>query len=64
MSLVWDGSYRLLFVDSVAVAEDTQDGLQSTGGGLYIAYGDPMQPSTFFSGLVDEVHIYKRTVRP
>ena len=64
IGLVWDGSYRTLFVDSVAVAEGTQDGLQSTDGGLYIGCGNPLQPGTFFSGLIDDVRIYNRAVSP
>jgi hypothetical protein len=64
IGLVWDGSFRTLYVDDIAVAEDTQDGLQSTSGGLYFGCSDPMQPNTFFSGLIDDVRIYNRAVSP
>jgi hypothetical protein len=64
IGLVWDGSYRMLYVDGVVVAEDTQDGMVNKGNGFYIGCGEDMQPGTFFSGLIDEVRIYNRAVRP
>jgi polyhydroxybutyrate depolymerase len=36
IGFVWDGSYRTLYVDSIAVAQDTQDNLGGSVGGLYI----------------------------
>jgi N-acetylneuraminic acid mutarotase len=64
IGLVWDGSNRILCVDDAIVAQDTQDGLDSTGNGLYIGCGDTLQPDTFFSGLIDDVRIYNRAVSP
>jgi len=64
IGIIWDSYYRTIYVDSVAVAEDTQDGLKSSSGSLYIGCGDPLQPETFFSGLIDDVRIYKRAVKP
>jgi len=64
IGLVWDGSQRMLCVDGVTVAEDTQDGLDASGGGLYIGTGKAMQPGTYFSGLIDDVRIYNRVVSP
>ncbi len=64
ISLVWDGSYRTLYVDGIAVAEDIHDDLDNPGKGLYIGTGDPMAPDTFFSGLIDDVRIYNRAVKP
>jgi hypothetical protein len=64
IGFVWDGVYRMLYVDGVVVAEDTQNGLESRANGLYIGCGDPMKPSTFFSGLIDDVRIYNRAVSP
>jgi hypothetical protein len=61
---VWDGSYRTLYVDGVAVAEDTQDSLQGSDSGLYIGCGKAMEPGTFWSGLIDDVCIYNRAVVP
>jgi hypothetical protein len=58
IGLVWDDSHRMLFIDGVMVAEDTQDGLEGSVNGLYIGAGKLMQPGTFFSGLIDDVRIY------
>jgi len=58
IGLVWDGSYRMLYVDGIAVAEDTQDGLEGSGNGLYIGTGKVMQPGTYFLGMIDDVRIY------
>jgi serine/threonine protein kinase len=64
IGLVWDGSRRMLYVDGVVAAEDTQSALPNSGNGLYIGTGKNMEPGTFFSGLIDDVRIYKRAVRP
>jgi hypothetical protein len=64
IGLVWDGSHRTLCVDGVAVAEDTQSGLEASVGGLYIGVGKNYAAGTFFSGLIDDVRIYNRAVRP
>jgi len=64
IGLVWDGSNRTLYVDSVAVAQDVQDSLVSSYNGLYIGAGKAMEPGTYFSGLIDDVRIYNRVVSP
>ena len=64
IGFVWDGSYRTLYVDDIAVAEDTQDSLEYSDGGLYLGCGKAMEPGTFWSGLIDDVRIYNRAVRP
>ena len=64
IGLVWDGALRTLYVDGIPVAEDMQDGLESTGSGFYIGAVDVMAPGTFFSGLIDDVRIYNRAVKP
>jgi len=64
IGLVWDGSHRILYVDSVIVAEDTQDGLAGSENGLNIGGGKMTQPGAFFSGLIDDVRIYSRVVSP
>jgi hypothetical protein len=56
--------YRTLYVDGVAVAEDTQDRLENPGSGFYIGTGKAMAPGTYFSGLIDDVRIYNRAVSP
>jgi hypothetical protein len=64
IGLVWNGVYRTLYVDDIPVAEDTQSNLEGSKNGLYIGCGDPMQPETFFSGLIDDVRVYNRAVKP
>ncbi|MGB2865299.1 MAG: LamG-like jellyroll fold domain-containing protein [Sedimentisphaerales bacterium] len=64
IGFVWDGSNRTLYVDSVAVAQDVQDSLESSSNGLYIGTGKAMAPGTYFSGLIDDVRIYNRAVSP
>jgi N-acetylneuraminic acid mutarotase len=64
IGLAWDGSYRMLYVDGVVVAEDVQDGLVNKGNGFYIGCGKDMQSGTYFSGLIDDVRIYSRAVHP
>ncbi len=64
IGLVWDGSYRTLYVDDEPVAEDTQNGLRSVYSDLAIGAGKDLAPGTFWSGLIDEVRIYNRVVKP
>jgi len=64
IGFVWDGSYRRLYVDGLVVAEDLQDNLDISINGLYLGAGKAMEPGTFWSGLIDDVRIYNRAVRP
>jgi hypothetical protein len=64
IGLVWDGSNRTLYIDGIAIAHDTQDGLTGSDSGLYIGCGKSMEVGSFFSGLIDDVRIYNRAVRP
>ena len=64
IGLVWDGSHRTLCVDGFVAAEDTQTGLEATGGGMYIGVGKDYAAGTFFSGLIDDIRIYNRPVKP
>ncbi len=64
IGLVWDGSYRTLYVDDIAVAEDEQTNLAASENGLYIGAGTAMEPGSFWSGLIDDVRIYNRAVSP
>jgi len=64
LGFVWDGLYRSLYVDDILAAEDTQDGLESSNGGMYIGTGKAMQAGTFFSGLIDDIRIYNRAIIP
>jgi len=64
IGLVWDGSYRTLYVDDIAVAEDTQANLEGSDNGLYIGTGKAKEPGTLWSGLIDDVRIYGRAISP
>ncbi|MHC4071953.1 MAG: LamG-like jellyroll fold domain-containing protein [Planctomycetota bacterium] len=64
IGFVWDGSNRILYVDDVEVARDTATNLEFAVGGLYIGTGNAVQSGTFFSGLIDDVRIYNRAVKP
>jgi len=60
VSLVWGGAYRYLYVDGAEAARDTatQPGLDGSTGGLFFGVGSALAPSTFFSGLIDEIRVY------
>jgi Tol biopolymer transport system component len=60
IGLVWDGSNRIFYVDDVEVARDKQANLADSAGGLHIGAGATLAPSSFWSGLIDDVRIYKR----
>ena len=64
IGLVWDGSNRILYVDDVEVARDTPGGLNSSTGTLTIGAASTPAPGTFWSGLIDDVRIYNRAVKP
>jgi len=64
VGLIWDGTTRTLCVDGVAVGEDTQSNLKSAYGDLNIGCGTNLAPGSFWSGLVDDVRIYNRVIKP
>jgi hypothetical protein len=64
IGFVWDGLSRMLYVDDILVAEDTQNNLSSSLGGLNIGCGSNLTAGTFWSGLIDDIRIYNRAVRP
>jgi hypothetical protein len=64
IGFVWDSSHRMLCVDGVVVAEDTQPTLEGSQMGLYIGVDKNYTTGTFFSGLIDDVRIYNRAVHP
>jgi len=65
VGLEWDGERRHLYVDGEAVAAD-EVALPSFDrtGWLNIGTGKDSEPGSFWSGLIDEVRIYERVVRP
>jgi len=64
VGFVWDGSYRALYVDGVEVAKDemVMAPLQSSDGSLYIGVDKNVDPSSFFSGMLDDIRIYNRAL--
>ena len=64
VGLVWDGLNRILYVDDVVVAEDTLPNLASADGSLVIGTSSGLEQGTFWSGLIDDVRIYNRAVKP
>ncbi len=62
IGFVRDGSDRILYVDGVEVARDTAAGLESSEGGLIIGAASPLESGSFFSGLIDDVHIYDKAL--
>ncbi len=64
IGFTWDGSDRVLCVDDVEVARDTHAGLAPAIGGLHIGADNALSPGGFWSGLIDDVRIYNRAVKP
>ena len=64
VGLAWDGTNRVLYVDDIAVASDTQTELEYSTMGLNIGCGPNETSGTFWSGLIDDVRIYNRAVTP
>jgi hypothetical protein len=64
IGFVWDGANRILYVDDIEVARDTQTSLAGSAGGLYVGADSALSAGTFWSGLIDDVRIYNRAVEP
>ncbi len=64
VGLVWDGKTRFLYVDDAEVGRDTPSNLAASARGLYIGAGSTLAMGTFWSGLIDDVRIYDRAVKP
>jgi Tol biopolymer transport system component len=62
IALVWDGADRILYVDGKEVARDPQPDLSVADGKCIIGAGS--KTGTGWSGLIDDVRIYSRVVRP
>jgi hypothetical protein len=60
VGFVWDGSYRVLYVDGIEVAKDAaaQAALKSATGGIYFGTNKNLDATSLFSGLIDDVRIY------
>lgn len=64
IGFVCDGTSRTLYVDDISVAQDTQAELEGCVQGLNIGCGANMTPGSFFNGLIDDLRIYDRAVKP
>jgi len=64
VGLVWDSKNRVLYVDNVEVARDTQPFLTGMLTGLRIGCGNSGKAGSFWSGLIDDIRIYSRAVKP
>ncbi len=64
VGLTWDGTSRVLYVDDVEVARDNQGAPVASAGRLYIGAGSTLAPGSFWSGLIDDVRLYRRAVQP
>jgi len=64
IGLTWDRSYRILYVDDVEVARDTQASLAGSNGGLYFGAGKNPVPPSLWLGLLDDIRIYDRAIVP
>jgi len=64
VGFVWDGVDRILYMDDVEVARDTVDSLKPERDWLNIGVDPDFQPGAFWSGMIDDVRVYKRVVVP
>jgi N-acetylneuraminic acid mutarotase len=62
--IVWDGASRQLYVDDILVAEAADASLAGCYGGLNIGCAKNAAAGTFWSGLIDDVRIYNRVIKP
>lgn len=66
VGFVWDGSYRILYVDDIVAVKDTapQSTMAGSTSGLYIGADKSLNASGFWNGLIDDVRIHNRAVTP
>jgi hypothetical protein len=62
IGFVRDVDNRILYVDGMEVARDIAAGLESSEGGLYFGAASTLDPSCFFLGLIDDVHMYDKVL--
>ena len=64
VGLTSDGTTRILHVDDIEVAKDSQPGLLGSTTGLHIGAGSTLTPATFWSGLIDDIRLSNRAMKP
>ena len=64
IGVVWDGTYRYLYVDGAEVKKDSepQPPLSGADGGLYFGAANTLSPETHWLGLIDDIRIYDMVV--
>jgi hypothetical protein len=65
VGLVWNGYRRSLYIDGKEDTSDESDLVAlSAIGDIHICTGKTLDEGTFFSGLIDDVRIYKEALSP
>ncbi|MCU0915409.1 MAG: hypothetical protein MUC88_12710 [Planctomycetes bacterium] len=64
VGFVWDGANRFLYVDGVEAAKGPHNVLPRSTGVLYLGSSSTPAPGTSWQGLIDDVRVYSRVVRP
>jgi parallel beta-helix repeat protein len=64
VGFTWDGATRILYVDDVEVARDTQTALSGATTGLRLGGGPNAEAGMFWSGWIDDVRLYTRVIVP
>jgi hypothetical protein len=66
VALVWDKPSKTstLHVDGLEIGDHLRPTLPEAYGGLQIGVGRSAEPKTLFTGLIDDVRIYNRAVKP
>jgi hypothetical protein len=62
--VVSDGTYRILYVDGGEVERDTLSSLDAPLARLVLGGGANLASTTFWTGLIEDVRIYNRAVKP
>jgi len=64
IGLMWDGMDRVLCADGQEVAREPLDAVDFSEGPLIIGAESGFEPGTYLSGLIDDLRIYNRVVKP
>jgi L-ascorbate metabolism protein UlaG (beta-lactamase superfamily) len=64
VGLTSDGTTRILYVDDIEAIRDSQPGLIGSTTGLYIGAGSTLAPATLWPGLIDDVRLSNRAMKP
>jgi hypothetical protein len=62
VGLVWNGAERTLYVDDAEVARDAQGNLIGSDADLYLGANAYFEAGSFWSGLIDDVRLYRRAL--